>query len=185
VNMLSAVYAVTGQLGEAARLLDDFDARIPDVPDIPQARAYLQLQQGDLSGAWSSLEQALTLGPQDPMTLRDMSFVKFQLGEPEEALRLAEQSIALYPYDAAAFADQAFALRSLGRIDDARTSAVEAVRLSPKADLPHFILGVCYLDLGQVQLGTEELQAFVNLAWDRAYVRDYITQAQAFLSTLP
>jgi tetratricopeptide (TPR) repeat protein len=109
----------------------------------------------------------------------------FQLGEAEEALRLADQSLAIYPYSSTTHTDRAFALRALGRIDEARTSAEEAVRLSPKADLPHFILGVCYLDLGQTEMGREQLQTFVDLAWDRAYVRDYVAQAQTFLSTLP
>jgi tetratricopeptide (TPR) repeat protein len=185
VNMLSAVYAVTGKYAEAGQLLDTYDAVNPQDPAILSARAYVRLQQQDLQGAWSLLEQARELDPQAPETLRDMSFVKFQLGDVEEALRWAEQSGVINPYDPAMLADRAFALRALGRIDEARQSAEQAVRLSPKSDLPHFILGVCYLDLGQVQLGADALRDFINLAWDRAYVRDYVAQAQTFLSTLP
>jgi len=152
---------------------------------VPQARAYVRLQQGDLQEAASLLEQALALEPQNPVTLRDLSFVRFQQGEMEPALQLAEQSLAIYPYDAAALSDKAFALRALGRLDEARAAAEQAVRLSPKSDLPYFILGVCYLDLGQADLGAEQLRRFVELTWDRAYVRDYAAQAQAFLATLP
>ncbi|MFN2274598.1 MAG: tetratricopeptide repeat protein, partial [Anaerolineales bacterium] len=178
-------YAVTGKYAEAGQLLDAYDAVNPQDPAILSARAYVRLQQQDLQGAWSLLEQARDLDPQAPETLRDMSFVKFQLGDVEEALRWAEQSGVINPYDPAMLADRAFALRALGRIDEARQSAEQAVRLSPKSDLPHFILGVCYLDLGQVQLGADVLRDFINLAWDRAYVRDYVAQAQTFLSTLP
>jgi tetratricopeptide (TPR) repeat protein len=184
-NLLATVYAVTGKFSDGDSLLDDFEARIPGDPNILEARSYLRLQQQDLQAARSLLEQAISLEPQNPITLASLSFVMFQLGEPEEALQLADQSLAIYPYNSAAHADRALALRALGRIDEARASAEEAIRLSPKADLPHFILGVCYLDLGQAEMGREELETFVDLAWDRAYVRDYVTQAQAFLSSLP
>jgi len=185
VNMLSIVYAVTGRTAQANQLLDEYESLVPGTALVPQARAYVRLQQGDLQEAASLLEQALALEPQNPVTLRDLSFVRFQQGEMEPALQLAEQSLAIYPYDAAALSDKAFALRALGRLDEARAAAEQAVRLSPKSDLPYFILGVCYLDLGQADLGAEQLRRFVELTWDRAYVRDYAAQAQAFLATLP
>jgi tetratricopeptide (TPR) repeat protein len=114
-----------------------------------------------------------------------LSFVEFHLGNVERALDLAGQAHALYPYGQAALTNLAFAQRSSGRLDEALANAQEAVRLSPKSDLPHFILGVCYLDLGQVAKGTEELQAFVNYGWERAYVQEYLNEARAFLQTLP
>jgi tetratricopeptide (TPR) repeat protein len=184
-NILASVYAVMGEYQQAEVLLDDFEARTPGDSYILEARSYIRLQQQDLQAARLLLEQALALDPENPVTQASLSFVMFQLGDAAEALRLADQSLAIYPYSSTTHADRAFALRALGRIDEARTSAEEAVRLSPKADLPHFILGVCYLDLGQTEMGREQLQTFVDLAWDRAYVRDYVAQAQTFLSTLP
>ncbi len=184
-GFLSSVYAVTGQQGRAASLLDSFEANYPPDSGIHIARSYQYLQNQDPESARRELEQAISLDPDDTEALSDLSFVEFHLGNSERALDLAEQALALNPYGQAALTNLAFAQRSLGRIDEALANAQEAVRLSPKSDLPHFILGVCYIDLGQVAKGTEELQAFVNLGWERAYVREYLNEARTFLQTLP
>ncbi len=184
-GLLSSVYAVTGQQVRAATLLDSYEETYPADPGILLARAYLHLQQQNLEAARSTLEEALTLDPEDAETMSDLSFVEFHLGETQRALDHAQAAHAIYPYGQAALTNLAFAQRAAGMIDEALASAQEAVRLSPKSDLPHFILGVCYLDLGQVAKGAEELRAFVNLGWERAYVREYLNEARSFLQTLP
>ena len=184
-GLLSSVYAVTSQQVRAATLLDAYADTYPADTGILLARAYLYLQQQNLEAARTALEEALTLDPEDSETLSDLSFVEFHLGETQGALDHAQAAHAIYPYGQAALTNLAFAQRAAGMIDEALANAQEAVRLSPKSDLPHFILGVCYLDLGQVAKGTEELQAFVNLGWERAYVREYLNEARSFLQTLP
>jgi len=111
-----------------------------------------------------------------------MSFVYFHQGSVQEALAAAEKAEDLNPYDSAVFTNKAFAQRSLGDIVGALESAQTAIELSPKYDLAYFILGVCYLDQGEHMRSSEALRTFLSLAWDRAYVREYIAQAEAFFA---
>jgi hypothetical protein len=43
---------------------------------------------------------------------------------------------------------------------------------------------VLYLDRGEEGSGVEELHKFLDLTYERAYIRDYIEQAIAYLSVM-
>jgi hypothetical protein len=50
--------------------------------------------------------------------------------------------------------------------------------------MAHFILGVVHLDCGETAQGAAHLRSFLGLARDRAFVRDYIHQAELVLAQL-
>ncbi len=182
---LSYVYAAMQEHSRAKDLLDPVFARNMDSVGGHLAIGYIFTQQQDLDQALAEIIIARDLDPEDWTTYRDMSFVYFHRGSVQEALVAAEKAEELYPYDSAIFTYKAFAQRSLGDIEGALQSAQMAIELSPKYDLAHFILGVCYLDQGEHMRSSDALRMFLSLAWDRAYVRDYVGQAEAFFAQTP
>jgi tetratricopeptide (TPR) repeat protein len=179
---LSYVYAAMQEYDRALDLLDPLFARSTDLAGGHLAKGYIFTQLQDLDPALAEITIAKDLDPENWTAYRDMSFVYFHRGSVQEALAAAEKAEELYPYDSAIFTYKAFAQRSLGDIEGALKSAQTAIELSPKYDLAHFILGVCYLDQGEHMRSSDALRMFLSLAWDRAYVREYIAQAEAFFA---
>ena len=179
---LSYVYAAMQEYDKALEYLDPVFVRDMDPAGGHLAKGYIFVQQQDLDQALVEIKIASDLNPDDWTAYRDMSFVYFQQGSIQDALDAAEKAEAIYPYDSAIFTYKAFAQRSLGDIEGALESAQTAIELSPKYDLAHFVLGACYLDRGEHMKSSDALRMFLSLAWDRAYVRDYIAQAEAFFA---
>jgi len=179
---LSYTYAALQEYGRAQDLLDPVFVRNTDPADGHLAKSYIFMQQQDLDQALAEINLARDLDPDEWTAYRDLSFIYFQQGSIQEALAAAEKAEAIYPYDSAIFTYKAFAQRSLGDVEGALESAQKAISLSPKYDLAHFILGACYLDQGEHMKSSDELRTFLSLAWDRAYVREYIAQAEAFFA---
>lgn len=179
---LSYTYAALQEYGRAQDLLNPVFVRNTDPADGHLAKSYIFMQQQDLDQALAEINLARDLDPDEWTAYRDLSFIYFQQGSIQEALAAAEKAEAIYPYDSAIFTYKAFAQRSLGDVEGALESAQKAINLSPKYDLAHFILGACYLDQGEHMKSSDELRTFLSLAWDRAYVREYIAQAEAFFA---
>ncbi len=179
---LSYVYAVMQDYDRARDSLESVVARDTDPVGAHLARGYIFVQQQDLDQALAEINIAKDLDPDDWLAYRDMSFVYFHQGSMQEALEAAEKAEELNPYDSAVFTNKAFAQRSLGDVEGALQSAQTAIELSPKYDLAYFILGACYLDQGEHMKSSEALRMFLSLAWDRAYVREYIALAEAFFA---
>ncbi len=179
---LSTAYAGMQKYDRALGLLDPVFARDTDPAGGHLAKGYIFRQLQDLDQALAEINAAKDLDPDDWKAYRDMSFVYFHQGALQEALAVAEKAEELNPYDSAVFTYKAFAQRSLGDVEGALQSAQTAIELSPKYDLAHFILGACYLDQGEHMRSSEALRMFLSLAWDRAYVREYIAQAEAFFA---
>jgi tetratricopeptide (TPR) repeat protein len=179
---LSHVYAAQHETDKALDSLAPVFARDPDSYYGHLAMGYIFTQLKDLDQALAEITLARDLNPDRWEAYRDLSFVYFHQGSMQEALAAAETAEEMYPYDSAIHAYKAFALRSLGDTEAAMESAKTAVERSPTYDLAHFVLGVCYLDQGDHMQGSDALRTFLSLAWDRAYVREYIDQAEAFLA---
>ena len=179
---LSFTYAAMQEYDRALDFLEPVFARNTDPVGGHYAKGYIFTQQQDLDQALVEVNTAKDLDPDNWTAYRELSFIYFHQGAVQEALAAAEKAEALYPYDSAIFTYKAFAQRSLGDIEGALESAQTAIELSPKYDLAHFILGVCYLDQGEHMKSSDSLRTFLSLAWDRAYVREYIAQAEAFFA---
>ncbi len=148
------------------------------------SRGAVHIEEQNLERALELLLDARGLEPEEERVYSTLSFVRFHLGHIPEAIEAAQEAIRLYPYDPRSFANLAFALRAQGENDLALEHARHAIDLSPRDDLAHFILGVLLLDRGEEGSGVEELHKFLDLTYDRAYIRDYIDQAIAYLSVM-
>ena len=182
---LARLYALDGDFGSAQSLIDAQIELDPTLADAYLARAWVHIERQELDQAEAALAQVLNLTPDDWAAHNLRSFVSFHQGKIDAAFEEADLAIRAFAYDGSCYTHRAFAARARGDIESAYADAQRAVELAPKLDLAHFILGVVYLDRGEVEQGTASLQMFLNLARDRAFVRDYVQQAQAVLSQTP
>ena len=181
---LAAMELAQGRTESARVVLDGAEALFGRTGLGLVGRATVHIEEQNLERALELLLDARGLEPEEEGVYSTLSFVQFHLSHIPEAVEAAQEAISLYPYDPRSFTNLAFALRAQGENDLALEHARHAIELSPKDDLAHFILGVLLLDRGEEGSGVEELHKFLDLTYDRAYVRDYIDQAIAYLSTV-
>lgn len=178
---LARLMALQGE-GDAARSLAEMvRLRSPLEPDAYAVLGLIALEAQDLQAAHAWLIQAKEINPQDWFTLSYLSFVEFQRGNIDAAFEAGQAALDQFVYDPRPHTFLAFAQRARGDVEGAAASARRAIHLSPKYDLAHFILGTCLVDLGDQAGAREELARFVELSYDRAYVREFVQQAQAYL----
>ena len=114
-------------------------------------------------------------------TCSRLARVHLYQGEGQEAEREARRSLELAPYEASTHTILALALHAQGDVDGAQIEALEAVRLDPMRDLAHYALGLCYRSLGDDEQARAEFERFLELFWDRAYVRDCRAEVEEYL----
>lgn len=179
---LARLYALEGDFELAQMLVDTQLELDPTQVDAYLARARVYIEMQELGHAENALTQALNLAPGDWEAHNLRSFVYFHQGRVDEAFTEADMAIGNFAYEGSSYTHRAFAARARGESEHAYADAQRAIELAPKLDLAHFILGVVYLDRGDVEQGSASLRTFLELARDRAFVREYIQQAQEVLS---
>jgi tetratricopeptide (TPR) repeat protein len=183
--LLAKLSALEGDFQGAQERIDRQLENNPALVDALLARAWIFIEMQDLAQAESALDRALILEPEHWEARSLRSFVYFHQGRIEEAYAEADAAIRAYAFEGSCYVHRAFAARARGDIEGAFTDAQQAIMLNPKLDIAHFILGVVYFDRGESEQGAASLRTFLELARDRAYVRDYVQQAQAVLAQLP
>lgn len=148
------------------------------------ARADVYIAQEKLDLALQELTAALERRSEEPGIYGTLSFVYLHQGQATRAVEMAKKALALYPYSSQWHRNLAFAHYDLGQLDPALAAAQRAVELDPKQDTARYILALCYLDKGEGEKAIAEFEQFLNLYWDRAYVRDYKAQAELYLSQM-
>ncbi len=93
-------------------------------------------------------------------------------------------ALQVTPYYPKAYTNRAFIYLEQGKLEDAMQDANKAAELAPKRDLPHYILGMVYAKLQRKEQAASELNLFLKLYYDRAYSRDYKSQAEQVLKSL-
>jgi adenylate cyclase len=88
-------------------------------------------------------EKGVSLAPNDPATLRSLSFARSFLGPLDTALEVASRAIELAPNDAEVHQDLAHALMMSNRFDEAIESCRRAALLDPRHWRPLFTQGQC------------------------------------------
>lgn len=183
--LLARLAAQDGDFAEADALIDTQIDQDPSAYESYLARAWVAIEKQDLPSAEAALDQSLSLNADNWEAHNLRSFVYFHLGRIDEAYLEADAAIRAYRFESSAYVHRAFAARAQGNIEAAQDDAEQAILLEPKYDLAHFILGVVQFDRGDSVAGAESLRLFLELARDRAYVRDYVLQAQAFMEQVP
>jgi tetratricopeptide (TPR) repeat protein len=183
--LLARLFALRGDFNEANSWIDRQIELHPTLADAFIARAWVKIEMQDLTQAEQALDKALSLSPGNWEIHNLRSFVYFHQGRIDEAHTEADTAIGSYAFEGSSYVYRAFAARAQGNLDNAFSDAQQAIVLAPKLDIGHFILGVLHFDRGETEPGSASLRTFLDLARDRAYVRDYIQQAEVVLSQMP
>ncbi len=130
---LGILYQATGELGEAARLLQAALAERPDHLPARLRLAEIRSDQGELAAARGELERALEIDPDCALAHFFLGNVAAAEGDPAEAARRYERALELQPRASAVHAPLAVAYRALGEADRANAQLElrggQAVRL--------------------------------------------------------
>ncbi len=181
---LAETYSLQKKYDLALETIDRVLAFDEDNVDAYVARSDVYIQQENLDGALEVLTQVLEIDPENWYIHDNLSYVYYHQGRTTQALEEAQEAVRLAPFNSSAYSRLAFAYHADGQADKALEAAQEAVRLWPKYDTSHYILGLCYMDAGEDEQAIAEFETFLDLHWDRAYVRDYKAQAETYLAEL-
>jgi tetratricopeptide (TPR) repeat protein len=156
----------------------------PDSADVYAARGEVYIDMERLDQAKQDLLKAAELDPQDASTHSTLSFIYFHSNQLEDALMEANKALQVTPYYPKAYINRGFVFLEQGKLEEAMQDANEAAKLAPRQDLPHYLLGMAYAKLQQKEEAARELGLFLKLYYDRAYTREYKTQAEQVLDSL-
>jgi protein O-GlcNAc transferase len=147
-------YYETSQLEKAEVVCSQFLQKWPDYPDALYYLGLTQLERGNVSAAYSSLQKAIAFAP-------DVAEIHFGLGNAlfaqakyEEAVESYRLATSLDPEFAAANTNLGHTLLALGRFKEATESFKQAITTEPE-------LGEAHVGLAQALLGQGELSTSI------------------------
>jgi len=181
---LADVYAVLGEYSAAMQTCDKALELGEDPAQIHVTRSDAYVEQENLDSALAELMQAQELDPEAANVYSSLAFVYYNQGKVAQALAAAERAIEINPYRASAYSNLALAHLAQDDLGPATEAAQRAIQLSPKQDVAHYILGLCHMELGESDKARAEFEIFLDLYYDRAYVREYRAKAEAYLAEL-
>lgn len=178
------IYAAQGKFDLATRMCDQAVKTRPQDADAYVARAEVLVAQEKLELALVELERAHNIMPDNAVVHQSFSEVYLYMGRYGDSVAMAREAVDLNAYGGGNYTSLAFAYHAQNRLEDALAAAQKAVLYSPRSDTAHYILGAVYLDRGDKPKAIAEMQTFLSLYWDRAYVREYKHKAEEVLKQL-
>lgn len=130
----------------------------------------MQQAIGDVDAALASMRGAAEAFPNTPVIQARLGDLLLAVGEPDAAAVAWEQAIAAEAKQprqiqwAPSRVGLARARYDQGRVEEAARLLEEALALDPRYRHAHYLLGLCYLDLGREEEGELQLKLGVN-AW--------------------
>ena len=121
-------------------------------------RARREVREGHFEGAWSELEQARTLRPQDEDVLNLVSLLEFKRGRYDEAAGAARALLGENPSSEVLRANLGLILFKSGRLAEAEKELRAAIDLAPGHLRSHLYLGLLYQMRGKLGLALEHLR---------------------------
>jgi tetratricopeptide (TPR) repeat protein len=149
---------------------------------LQQASIHLDQQKYDLS--LEELQQALQRKPKNASVHYLLSRVYSSKDDPVRELDEAQHAVALDRYHYSAYLRVAAAQLTLHDSREAIRAASRAATLAPYADVPHFFLGMAYLQNGQDGAAATELHKFLELYNDFPLEKDLKEEAEDALKKL-
>ena len=181
---LARIYSALGEFNRARAALDSGENIGHSEVLFHYARAELLMDQEKLDEAEQELLSAIKIDDRSSNVHVALSFIHYQQGDLPRAVVDVKKALQFDPYNSYAHTQLAYVYQAQGRIDEALVEAQEAVRLNTLGDTSHYILGVCYMESGKPEDAIREFEKFLDLYWDRAYVREYKVNAEEYLEQL-
>lgn len=139
-------------------------------PNLAEAHASLGavrlFYDWDVSGAISSLRQAIELDPNYTTAHHWLAICHMALARHEDALEEARQALALDPLSAYINTNMGYFLYVAGENEEAEAHYLDALRLFPEHPLIHAFLGLARIQLGKMDQAIADLEKAVELAQD-------------------
>lgn len=140
-------------------------SRAADLPPVDQGlfllhlnRARRSVRAGSLEDAWTELEQARALRPQDEDVLNLVSLLEFKRGRYDEAAEAARALIVDNPSSEVLRSNLGLILFKAGRLAEAEKELRAAIELAPGHARSHLYLGLLYQNRGKLGLALEHLR---------------------------
>ena len=181
---LSLVHSALGEFDTAKEYIQRGGEIGHSEASLHLTMARILIDQEKLDEAYKELQDVLSIDDENSNAYAYLSFVYYQEGDLSRASFAARTALNLNPYNYYAHQQLAFVYHSQGNVGEALTEAREAVRLRTLDDTSHYILGVCYMETGKTEEAISEFEQFLDLYWDRAYVREYKVKAEEYLEQL-
>ncbi len=181
---LARIYTSQSNFDKAEKTITEADRQDANPLTIYQAKISLAEYQNRFDLASSLVAEAIKSFPNNSGLYSEKSFIEFQQGHADTAASDAEKAIELNPYNSHAYVELAYAYHSQGKLTEALEMARQAVATAPKYDRAHYILGLCYMDLGMKEDAIAEFENFLELYWERPYVKEYRENVLIYLEEL-
>ncbi|HUB17725.1 MAG TPA: tetratricopeptide repeat protein [Acidobacteriaceae bacterium] len=136
--------AAQQQLATAQRAIAAVDEQGPERASFLRLRALIRMNEGNLSGAESDLNQALALNAGDRNSLQLDGDLMMKLGHANEAIAVYQKILAGDPNNRYALTSVGYAYRAAGRDEDAEKSFQHLAHAYPTLYIPWLALGDLY-----------------------------------------
>jgi tetratricopeptide (TPR) repeat protein len=107
-------------------------------------RALIKMNAGDVNGALTDINEALSLAPHDPNNLQLNGDILMKLGRTEDAIVVYKKVLAMDPKNRSALTSLGYASRDVGRYTDARNYFLRLAKAFPMLYIPYLALGDMY-----------------------------------------
>ena len=134
-------------------------------------RGFARQSKGDLDGALSDYDEAVTLDPSNPKAFYRRAVARQTKGDWNGALADYNALLAIKPDDADAYSNRGFVKQSQGDLDGALADYTEALARDPKIAVAYYNVGLIKIRRGDIDGGIEAYnQALdINPNLTRAY----------------
>ncbi len=132
------------QLNTAKAAIDALDEHGSDRAQFLRLRALIRMNDGDLTGARSDLNEALAINATDPNNLQLDGDLLMKLGHTEEAIAVYKQILAFDPNSRFALTSLGYASRAAGRDQEAEKYFQRLAQVYPTLYIPWLALGDMY-----------------------------------------
>lgn len=159
---IGSLYISLGRYDSARSFLDRARAMDASFPEMLNAVALLEAEEGNTTAALDAVEAALAGKPEDPYFLNNKGYILLTADRPQEAIALIDKSISLDPYNSWAYRNKGIYNLKKGNFQEALRLFRRAEAEEPQAEKLLYWSGLAYLQTGEKQHGCEYLDKAVK-----------------------
>jgi len=141
------------------------------------ALSYAQQAGFELDAALASINQAVTLEPDNPYAYARQSELRLSYGELEDAEVAAQKAVALDPEIELTQTVLGFARLTQLNLEQAKVNFTKAIALNSSSPMPHLGMGLALIRQGKLEAGRQALEIATALDPGNALVRSYMGKA--------
>ncbi len=146
----------------------ELEVKTPQISDEARVDAFNDqgntlYDTGQYAKALDVYKQALSVKPQDPLTLNNLGAAYFALGQNKEAIDTFQSAVKAKPDDAESYLNLGVAYNTTEKYDEAAAALNKAIALKPDWAEALSALGDTYLSLNRYDEAAKAFQAVVKL----------------------